>query len=79
MHVADKACVRVSRVVASAVRATVILEHALFLAKSFLSSILPEDVAHAKLVWEVAEDRKRVQLKKWGIEENVEEDLTPFL
>jgi hypothetical protein len=56
----------------------VILEHALFVAKSLLSSILPQDVAHAKLVWEVAEDRKRVQLKKWGIEENVQPDPTPF-
>jgi hypothetical protein len=59
-------------------RATVILEHGLFVAKSFLASILPEDVADAKLAWQVAEDAKKKQLKNWNIEENEIEDPTPF-
>jgi hypothetical protein len=56
----------------------VILEHGLFVAKSFLASILPEDVADAKLAWQVAEDAKKKQLKNWNIEENEIEDPTPF-
>ena len=46
--------------------------------KCFIANILPEEVSAAKLVWEVAENRKVEQLKKWGIVENEIEDPTPF-
>ncbi len=54
------------------------MEHGLFVAKSFLANILPEEVSDAKLVWQVAEDEKQRQLSKWGIVENEIEDPTPF-
>lgn len=58
--------------------ATIILEHILLILKCFIANILPEEVSAAKLVWEVAENRKVEQLKKWGIVENEIEDPTPF-
>ena len=59
-------------------RATVVLEHLLFVIKCLLSNILPEDVPHAKLVWQVQQDKKDEQLKRWNIVENEIEDPTPF-
>ena len=59
-------------------RATVILEHVLFVIKCFISNILPENVAEAKLEWEVQQDRKKAHLDRWGIVENEIEDPTPF-
>jgi len=38
---------------------------------------LPEDVPNAKMNWQVAEDKKKQQLSKWGIVENEIEDPTP--
>lgn len=53
------------------------LEHVLFVAKTFIVNILPEDVPNAKLAWQIAENKKKQQLDRWGIVENEVEDPTP--
>ena len=53
------------------------LEHLLFVSVTFISNILPEDVPNAKLAWQIAEDKKKQQLDRWGIVENEQEDPTP--
>lgn len=58
-------------------RATIVLEHVLFVAKTFIVNILPEDVPNAKLSWQIAEGKKKKQLDRWGIVENEVEDPTP--
>jgi len=55
-----------------------VLEHVLFVLKCFIANLLPDDVFEAKLVWQVAEDSKADQLRKWNIVENELEDPTPF-